>query len=388
MKKLLTVFVLILLLTAAAIGTVSAQSLTKEEIASTFTKAILREQFVNKTNPQYYRFAKRIWYFDNLALSYFPSEIISGLSWEYIDNPGYSWYFHAVQKPVQDDWALLAREDTGKVYKQMVYIDEPIEKDVIHGLDFPKVTYQSDFYLYTDLFILDNYPENSGSAYVYFSNSPLYGNRTSYGILIDPRDGIYKATNNYDSFRNVTNTSAYSGLYLLGTETHDLELIQKLDPTLYEGKTGSIGNDIFKAEDLDGKFSADLDAIKQSAVKDGLSENPSVYRIELIRLNGNTSVYINGVFICEFQDKIKTDGLTYYSSRSDEAPVYMGINLKEITGTVTFDKFTINKIDNETWTVSVPESITDMVSWTIGPRLYAGGETVTMASGNFYIYGK
>lgn len=388
MKKNLLLFALILLLTAVTIGTVSAQTLSKEEIAATFPKAILREQFVNKTNPQYYRFAKNIWYFDNLVLSYFPSEIINGFDWEYIENPGYFWYFHPRQKPVQDDWALLAREDTGKVYKQMIYLDEPIEKDVIHGLDFPKVTYLSDFYLYTDLIIIDNYPENTGSAYVYFSNSPLYGNRTSYGILIDPRDGIYKATNSYDTFTNVTNNSAYSGLFLLGSETHDLELIEKLDPTKYEGKNGSIGNEIYPVEDLDGKFNADLDAIKQGMEKDGLNAEPSVYRIELIRLDGKTALYINGVFVYEFQDNIITDGLTYYSSRSDVPPVYMGVNLEEITGTVTFDKFTIEKVDDETWTVSVPDSITDMVSWTIGPRLYAGGETVTMASGNFYIYGK
>lgn len=388
MKKKLLLFLMTFLLASVMIGTAAAQSMSKEQIASTYTKAVLREQFVNKTNPQYYRFAKRIWYFDNLALSYFPSEIISGLNWEYIDNPGYSWYFHSLAAPVQDDWALLCREGTGKVNKQMIYIDEPIEKDVIHGIDFPRVTYQSDFYLYTDLFILDNYPEGTGSAYVYFSNSPLYGNRTSYGIMIDPRDGIYKATNNYDTFQNVTNTSAFSGLFLLGTEKHELELLHKFDPSLYEGKTGSIGNDIFSIEDLDGKFNADLESIKQNAVKEGYSDDPSVYRIELVRLGGTTHIYINGVFVYEFKDNLITDGLTYYTSKSDVPPVYNGIKLEEIKGTVGFDKFTLKQIDDQTWTVYVPESVTDMVSWTIGPRLYAGGETVTMAAGNFYIYSK
>ena len=388
MKKKFLIFILILMIGAISAGVVSAQTLSPEQIGETFTKAILREQFVNRVTPQYYRFAKSIWYFDNLALSYFPSELVTGLEWEYIINPGYSWYFHEISSPDQEDWGLLVREDTGKVYRQTIYLDEPFGQDVIHGLDFPRVTYLSDFYLYTDLFILDNYPEDTGSAYVYFSNSMLIGNRQSGGILIDPRDGIYRATNNYDAFSNIAKSSRYSGLYLLGTESHSLELIEKLDPSLYEGKTGCIGNDIFTAEDLDGKFAADLEAVQQSALKDGLNENPSVYRIELVRVSGITALYINGVFVTEFEDGIITDGLTYYTDEENNRPTYMGIDLTKIDGTVYFDNFTLSRVDEGTWVVYAPDTITDMVSWTIGPRLYSDGETVTMAAGNFYLYGK
>ena len=388
MKKKFLVFILILVICAISAGVVSAQTLSPEQIGETFNKAILREQFANKTIPQYYRFVKSIWYFDNLGLSYFPSELVTGLEWEYIRNPGYRWYFHPVSSPEQEDWGLLVREGTGKVYRQMIYLDEPFGQDVIHGLDFPKATYLSDFYLYTDLFILDNYPEGTGSAYVYFSNSMLMGNRESNGILIDPRDGIYRAVNNYDAFSNVGKSSRYSGYYLLGTETHSLELIEKFDPSLYEGKTGCIGNDIFTAEDLDGKFAADLESVQQSALKDGLNENPSVYRIELVRISGVTAVYINGVFVTEFEDGIITDGLTYYTDEENNRPTYMGIDLTKIDGTVNYDKFTLSRVEDGLWVVNVPDSITDMVSWTVGPRLYGDGETVTMASGNFYLYGK
>ena len=387
MKKKLIVL-LTLILTAVIANTVSAQSLNVEEISAIFPKAVLREQFVNKTTPQYYRFVKSIWYYDNIALSYFPSELVTGIEWEYITNPGYNWFFNETRKPEQKDWALLVREGTGKYQKQMIYIDEPFSQDVIHGMDFPRVTYQSDFYLYTDLFILDNYPEDTGSAYVYFSSSPLYGNRPSTGILIDPRDGIYKATNSYDSFQNINNTSGYSGLYLIGSEKHDLELIEKFDTSLYEGKTGCIGNEIFPTEDLDGKFMADLEAVQQSAVKEGLTENPSVYRVELVRVHGVTAIYINGVFVTELNDDIYYDGMTYYSARNEGGAKYMGIDLTEIAGIVYLDNATITRIDNETWSVYVPSTVSDMVSWTIGPRLYPGGETVTMAAGNFYIYGR
>ena len=394
MKKRFFIFMLILMTAAILAGAVSAQTLSPEDIGASFPKALLREQFVNRTNPQYYRFAKSIWYYDNLGLSYFPSELITGFDWEYINNPGYSWFFNNRRGPEQKDWALLTREATGKVFKQMIYLDEPYDKDVIHGLDFPKVTYQEDFYLYTDLFILDEYPENSGSVYLYFSNSPIIGNRTSYGILIDPRSGIYKAANNYDSFSTINNTSAYSGLYLLGTEEHSLELIEAFDPSLYEGKDGCIGQDIFPAEDLDGKFTADLEAIRQSAEKDGLNANPSVYRMELIRLNGLTAVYINGVFVTEFEDGIISDGMTYYSLKDDSEPLFDGIKVKEVGAAldvgeeIEFESYTLSKIDEDTLVAFVPKNVSRNVSWTIGPRLYAGGETVTMAAGNFYLYGK
>ena len=388
MKKNLICIILLLLAVLAAAEAVSAQTYSPEEIKSTLSKAILREPFVNVSKAQYYRFAKSIWYYDNLALSYFPSEIIGGLKWEYIDNPGYLWFFNAVELPQPKDWALVMREDTGKVYKQMIYLDEPYEKDVFQGLDFPRVTNLSDFYLYTDLFITDEYPENTGSAYVYFSNSMQVGNRTSYGILIDPRDGIYRAYNNYDSFSTIQNKSAYSGTYLLGSEKHSLDLIEKLDPSLYEGKTGCIGSELFPAEDMDGKFAADLDALKTAAAKDGSSEDPAVYRIELVRLDGLTAIYINGVFVYEFKDNIETDGLTFKSARNEDDRVFRGIDLTTIEDELRVDEYTIRRFDDETWTIYDPASIVNKVSWTIGPRLYAGGETVTMAAGDVIIYGK
>ncbi len=386
MKKNLIIVILVFLAVFTAAETVWAQSVSKEEIKMTFTKALLREQFANVSKVQYYRFAKSIWYFDNLALSYFPSEVIGGLKWEYIDNPAFLWFFNPVELPQPKDWALVMREDNGRVYKQMIYLDEPYKQDVFQGLDFPRVTYLSDFYFYTDLFITDEYPENTGSAYVYFSNSMLVGNRTSYGILIDPRDGVYRATNNYDSFSTVQNRSAYSGTYLLGSEKHSLELIKKFDSSLYEGKNGCIGSELFPAEDLDGKFAADLNSLKESAAKDGSTADPAVYRIELVRLNGETAIYINGVFVYEFEDKIETDGLTFKSARKDNL-MFHDIDLTTVTDEVTVGEYTIRSFDDETWTIYDPVSIVKKVSWTIGPRLYAGGETVTTAAGNVIIYG-
>ena len=35
-----------------------------------------------------------------------------------------------------------------------------------------------------------------------------------------------------------------------------------------------------------------------------------------------------------------------------------------------------------------PDTINNLVSWTLGPILYSGGQTVTMASGNLIIYGR
>lgn len=391
MKKNFIIFLFVLIFIAAAAEIVSAQTFSKEDIAETFTIAVLREQFfAPRAFPDYFRFAKSIWYFDNLGLSYFPTEQINCLKWEYLENPRYAWYFNCLQPMEEKDWALLGRENTGKVFKQTIYLDEPYNRNVFHGLNFPDVTHLDDFYLYTDLFVTDSYPEDTGSCYVYFSNSTLVGNRTSYGILIDPRDGIYKATNNYDTFSTVQNKAAYSGLFLLGSEVHRLELIEKLEPSLYEGKTGSIGNDIFINDDMDGRFSADLESLRESAKKEGQSEDIKAYRIELVRIHGITAVYINGVFATEFEDQIMTDGLNFYSARlDDELTVTINdqeIDLKDVTDSLIIDEYVIRRFDEETWTIFDPEKVTGKVSWTIGPRLYTGGRTVTVAAGNINIY--
>ena len=390
MKKNIKIFFLILILTAISFVSVSAQSLSKEDIASVFSKAILREQFVNKTNMQYYRFVKNIWYFDPLGLSYFPSENLTDYYWKNPNNFGNNedWGYFGIG---ENDWALLGRELTSKVEKQFIYLKEPAEYDVFHGQDFPRVTYLDNFYLYTDLFVIDEYPEQKGSGYVYFSNSMLTGNRDNYGILIDPRDGIYKASNNYDSYNATGSTNRHYGYYVLGREQHGLDLIYKLDPSMYEGKTDCLGDEIYPIENLSTRFNDDLEAVKQAAEKDGLTGNISVYRIEIVRLEGKTAVYINGVFVYEFEDGIITDGLTYISNRNNSSQYASirgkRIDLLGITEKVYIDDVVIDRLDDDTWSVYDPTTITRLVSWSVGPRLYAGGETVTMASGNLILYG-
>ena len=392
MKKKFLIFILILMIGAISAGVVSAQTLSPEQIGETFNKAILREQFINKTNMQYYRFAKNIWYYDNLNLSYFPSETVTETYYENPDNFKMNFKDSVYHPMTEKDWALLGREMTGKAAKQIIYLTEPAEYDVIHGLDFPRVTYQENFYLYTDLFILDSYPENSGSCYVYFSNSIIAGNRDSYGILIDPRSGIYKMSQNYD-YANIMNNSKHSGYYLsgYGLETHGMQLLQELDPAQYEGKYDSIGNDIFPNENIDTRFNEDFEALKQSAIKDGMTENISAYRIEIIRLNGETSVYINGTFVAEFEDEIITDGTSYVSNRNGDKQYITirgaRVDILSINGTDLLEDVKITRIDDDTWSVYDPSTVNKLVSWTIGPRLYKGGETVTMAAGNLIILG-
>ena len=144
-------FILLFLTLIAAISLVNvvfAQTPSSEEITATFTRAILREQFFNKTNMQFYRFPKNIWYFDNLALSYFPSELVSTLYWKDPNNFGKSVSSITLRDLDSNDWALLGREMTGKTAKQMIYLEKPSYYDIIHGLDFPAVSYLDDFYLH------------------------------------------------------------------------------------------------------------------------------------------------------------------------------------------------------------------------------------------------
>jgi len=319
----------------------------KKELTMTeqFPVLKIKDQFSQKMTNKYYRFPAEIWYFDPLGLSYFPYETMD-----------------------TDNWALLGRCKDGKTFKQMIYSDQPAKRKIIHGSELGQgAGYLRDFYLYADLFVSDNYPENTGSCFFYYSDSMLIGYDTSYGVFIDPQDGIYKAINDYkigprDSFRD---------FYLIGHERHNLELMYRFDEVekiVRLSKTGkgvsqtkgpikrvefgksevsdlefkSIGNNLFPAVDIDNQFYSDWESMQTDPTIHSDS-SVKVYRVEIIRLSGNVDIYINGILVKSFEDKILTtkEGIT----------------------------------------------IPDKVSWSYGPILSKGGLTVTCSIGNFVVYG-
>ena len=94
---------------------------------------------------------------------------------------------------------------------------------------------------------------------------------------------------------------------------------------------------------MDEHFLTDWAAVQKEFHMPGSTVH--AYRIELIRESSKLRVYINGKLASELDDGIFT---------SDE------------TGSLK----------------------SDMVSWSFGPLLYTGGETVTCSAGDFYVYGK
>ena len=316
-KKVLLIFVLIAL--ACSCADAFAQSTEEGELslAQRFPNLAIREKYNQYEKPAFYRFSPDTLFFEPLDLSYFPHE-----KWN------------------KEEWALLGRWTDQTTYNQIIYLDKPAARQIMHGTATGETRgYLRDFYLYITLFVEDNYPQDTGSCYVYFSDSLMIGFNESKGILIDPGSGIYEATNSYGGSRHAT--------YTPGTIKHSLELIQELDPAEFEitpedAEASSIGADALTQEKLNDQFSQDWETINNSFRMKAASP-VKAYRIEVIRQNGTDEIFINGKKAASISDPIKT----------------------------------INENG---------EIVPERVSWSFGPILNEGGLTVTCAAGDFYIY--
>ena len=285
-------------------------------LAQRFPTIRIRDQFNAYIPIMYYRFSPDVLFFDSIDLSYFPHE-----KWS------------------KNNWVLLGRWTDGISYNQILYGNSPMEKLTMHGTDTggSRGIYR-DFYMYATLFIEDNYPQDSGSCYVYYSDSLMVGLKESKGILIDPETGIYEATNSYGGARHST--------YTPNTIKHSLELIQELDPDNYTFDpeniaASSIGAVEYPQLAVDEQFTHDYEAIT-GAFHMKASPEVKTYRVEVVRENGISTIYINGVRVYSSSDNLKT---------TDENG----------------------------------ELIPERVSWSYGPILNEEGLTVTCALGDFIV---
>lgn len=287
-------------------------------LSQRFPRIKIRDQFNTYVPVMYYRFSPDVLFFEPIDLSYFPHE-----KWN------------------KSVWTLLGRWTNGRAYNQILYADPPAEKKIMHGT----ATGESrgilkDFYLYATLFVEDDYPQNTGSCYVYYSDSLMIGFKESKGILIDPESGIYEATNSYGGSRHST--------YTPNTIKHTLEPLRELFPDEYaldpedpEIESSSIGAAEFPRLAMDDEFIRDYNALAGSF---RMKASPAVraYRVEVIRENGISTIYINGNQVYSDDDNMKT---------TDQNGVI------------------------------VPER----VSWSYGPILNETGITVTCSLGDFLI---
>lgn len=237
----------------------------------------------------------------------------------------------------QGDWSLLERWQDTWTYHQLIMLRKPAETWTFQGTDIGKdYGFLDDFYLYGTLFVADDYPVGGGSCYVYYSDSLLKGFGSSTGILVDPQSGIFHVDNSYGNTYNLTN------------KNHELTIIKAFsadDFPISENNiaSSSYGTRDFIYEIMDEHFEKDWKAVQ----KEFHMPNSKVraYRVELIREDAKLRVYINGKLAATIDD---------------------GITKMDADGNV------------------VPEK----VSWSFGPMLYTGAETVTCAVGDFYVFGK
>lgn len=308
MKKYMLIFCIFLLL--IGVTNVLAQE-TKGEItlSQRFPTLRMKDQFNQNLPVKYYRFPPDTWFFDPLDLSYFPHE-----KWE------------------KDEWTLLGRWKDGKTYNQIIYLDKPERDKVIHGTEIGSAYGNfKNFYLYADLFVVDNYPQDSGSCYLYFSNSVMTGLNDSKGLMIDPESGIYEVTNSYGGNRYKT--------YDQYSIKHNFTNIKSFSKGEYqinlENIAGtSIGAISYPQSDFDGQFSADYELLT-SSYRNPVASPVKAYRIEVIREDEIVEIYINGQLAASIKDKIS-----------------------------------------------------DNISVSYGPILQPGGLVVNCAIGNLYIYSK
>lgn len=237
----------------------------------------------------------------------------------------------------QTDWGLLSRYEDSYTLKQLIMLRDPAESWVFHGNSIgPDYGFLDDFYLYATLFVSDSYPDDAGSCFVYYSDSLTKGFGMNSGILIDPESGIFHVNNSYDVVYNLTN------------KNHEMNILAPLSGSSFPIDENDILSSSHYAKDfiydlMDVQFIHDWESVKAGYHIPGSTVR--AYRIELIREGTNLRIYINGKHAYTLDD-----------------------------GIVDTD---------ENW-----NNIPAKVSWSYGPLLRVGGETVTCSIGALYINGR
>ena len=237
----------------------------------------------------------------------------------------------------ESDWALLSQYEDSYTYKQLVMLRDPVDFLVFNGTAIgQEYGFLDDFYLYITMFVSDSYPDNAGSCYVYYSDSLFKGFGSSTGIMIDPEVGILR----FDNY--------YNNPYWLTNKSNDMSVIAYLNGEDYPIDEENIASSSYGAKDfiydlMDDQFVQDWNSVKDEFHLPGSTVR--AYRVELIREGTNLRIYINGQLAAKIDDEIYD---------MDEDSNY----------------------------------IPGKVSWSYGPLLRGGGQTVTCSVGAIYLNGR
>ena len=134
MKKQM-ILLLVTVILAFSCAAASAQSTEEAEssLQLRFPTLSIREKYNLYEKPAFYRFSPDTLFFEPLDLSYFPHE-----KWN------------------KEEWALLGRWTDKNTYNQIIYLDKPAKRQIMHGTATGETRgYLRDFYLYITLFVAD-----------------------------------------------------------------------------------------------------------------------------------------------------------------------------------------------------------------------------------------
>lgn len=308
-----------------------------ENLAADYPKMAIKEDYSTVVPIRAFRFPvnyPNIQFFDPMEMTNFPHQTLGeGDSGTYLfrytrENPKAQLHSFGFRLADQEDWKYWGYYDInsdGKVWKQQIYLPEAATTAVYYGqskknaLGTPGITYAGnfdDFYLYADFFVSGTYPENSGGCFLSMSNSlstSASNSQESYdGQMIAYETDRYRGTViNIDSgtqeFKQASQLFFDQEIYYIYRDyqnSFDTNMDKYSVEPCRDASCPSIGNDIFPALYLNDKFAADYEGEKAAFEKKGLSYNPAIYRVEIIRKDGEDSLFINGKFIKAFKDHI------------------------------------------------------------------------------------
>lgn len=236
----------------------------------------------------------------------------------------------------QEHWGLLVRYEDSYTLQQQMVLRDPVETWTFQGNSIGhEFGFLDDFYLYATLFVSDSSPDDAGSCYVYYSDSLVKGLSTSTGIMVDPESGIFHVENTYNL------------PYALTNKNHDISMLYAFSGSDFPIDENDIASSSYGASDfrydlMDYQFRQDWESVKKIHHIPGSTVR--AYRVELIREGTDLRVYINGKLAARLDD-----GITSMGENGNTYP--------------------------------------SKVSWSYGPLLHDGGETVTCSIGALYIYG-
>lgn len=187
-------------------------------------------------------------------------------------------------------WGLYEMQVTGGTLKQMLLLDTPADQTTWYGTTPGEISMLSDFYVYIDFILEDQYPADTAGCFISYSNRKSNGIKNHTDIVITPGKDILKFVTKTDKKKSTTESFPIS---------------EKAGTLCNDEACPCSGNQIMKEGSLDIRFLKDAALRKTFYEKEGIPYTPQYARVEILRFGGISSIYINGELIKSFSDDIE-----------------------------------------------------------------------------------